>query len=45
VWDCNPVTRKQAKEKLKKLKELKITNQYLSEITGKKYKAGGRFDF
>lgn len=27
------------------LKELKITNQYLSEITGKKYKAGRRFDF
>ena len=27
------------------LKELKITNKYLSEMTGKQYKAGRRFDF
>lgn len=27
------------------LKELKITNKYLSEMTGKQYKAGMRFDF
>jgi hypothetical protein len=27
------------------LMELKITNQYLSDMTGKRYKAGRRFDF
>lgn len=27
------------------LKELKIANKYLSELTGTKYKAGRRFDF
>ena len=27
------------------LKELKITNKYLSEMTGKRYTAGRRFDF
>ena len=27
------------------LKELKITNKYLSEMVGKQYTAGRRFDF
>ena len=27
------------------LKELKITNKYLSEMIGKQYRAGRRFDF
>ena len=27
------------------LKDLKIANKYLSEITGKEYKAGRRFKF